>query len=82
MHVPYRAFVLTIIAGRVPRFLAMAYLGSQLGNNSMSWLKDHALYLGVVAVLLFVSMYALVKFVAHQKHIGENGREETAPPLT
>ena len=81
-HVSYRSFVLTIIAGRVPRFLAMAYLGSQLGNNSMSWLKEHAFHLGVIAVLLFMSMYALVKFVAHQKHIGEHGQEGTAPPPT
>ena len=58
-----RAFLLTILAGRVPRFLAMAYLGSQLGEHSMEWLQDHGWHLTIVAAALFVFLFGLVRYV-------------------
>ncbi len=66
-RVSFRAFLLTIFAGRVPRFLALAYLGSQLGENSMGWLKEHALVLALVAIGLFLFLFALVKWTEHRK---------------
>jgi len=57
-----RTFLLTILAGRVPRFLAMAYLGAQLGENSMAWLGEHAWNLAAIAACLCLLLIALVKW--------------------
>jgi membrane protein DedA with SNARE-associated domain len=65
--VSFKAFLATILAGRIPRFLALAYLGLQVGENSMGWLEDHAIHLTFVAVGLFLVLYALVKFVDYRK---------------
>ncbi len=62
-----RSFLLTILAGRIPRFLAMAYLGSQLGTHSMPWLREHALYLSIIAAALFVVLFAAVKYIDYKK---------------
>lgn len=69
-----RAFLLTILVARVPRFLAMAYLGSQLGANSLGWLRDHAWHLAGVAAGLFVFLFLLVKWVDRRR-----GRGATVP---
>jgi len=60
--VPFRMFLLTILAGRLPRFFGLAYLGSQIGENSFAWLQAHSLHLAGVAAGLFVALFALVKF--------------------
>ncbi len=67
LGVSLRSFLLTVFAGRLLRFSAMAYLGSQLGEHSMPWLRAHAVHLGVVALLLFVSLYAAIKYIDHRK---------------
>ena len=62
-----KAFLLTILVARIPRFLAVAYLGAQLGENSLQWLIDHKWHLSAVAVGLFVFLYALVKLVDYRR---------------
>lgn len=50
-----RSFLLTMLAARIPRYIGLAYLGSQLGENSIGWLKQHVWHLlGVAAVLALV----------------------------
>ena len=71
LGVSTRAFLLTILVGRIPRFLAMAYLGSQLGENSIGWLKDHKWELTGAALGLFVFLYALVKLVDYRRRKAE-----------
>jgi len=44
----------------------LAYLGQQLGENSTAWLKSHGWQMAFFAVLLFVSLYALVRRVERQ----------------
>ena len=67
LGVKMRAFLLTILLGRIPRFIAMAYLGMQLGENSMGWLQDHAWHLTAIAAGLFVFLFALVKLVDYRR---------------
>ena len=55
-------FLLVILAGRVLRYCGLAYLGATLGNNSLGWLKAHALEMGIAAVILFILLYLLVRF--------------------
>ena len=40
----------------------MAYLGAQLGVNSNAWLKSHLWHMGIGSLVLFVALYALLKF--------------------
>ena len=55
-------YLAVMLAARIPRYGAMAYLGAQLGENSNAWLKSHLLHMGGVALALFVGLYALLKF--------------------
>jgi len=71
MRVSFGAFLATIFAGRIPRFFALAYLGLQVGENSMEWLQGHALTLGLVALGLFAFLYALVKLVDYRRTVEE-----------
>jgi len=55
-------YLAVIAAARIPRYAAMAYLGSQLGENSNAWLKSHLWQMGAGAVVLFIGLFALLKF--------------------
>ena len=59
--VSWRAFIGTIVAGRVPRFFALTWLGLTLRGNTMQWLGDHAWHLSAVACLLFLALFVMVK---------------------
>ena len=61
------AYLRVLIAARVPRYFALAYLGSQLGTQSWPWLKSHALHLFGLAAALFVFLYLLVKYVEYRR---------------
>jgi membrane protein YqaA with SNARE-associated domain len=63
LHVRPLSFILVVLAGRIPRYLAMAYLGEQLGEHSSDWLKEHFWHFVVFALALFVFLYALLKLV-------------------
>ncbi len=67
LGVSRKAFLLTILAARAPRYLALTYLGLQLGENSIGWLQDHVAHLGAVAAGLFVFLYLLVKRAAARR---------------
>lgn len=60
-RVSFRAFLATIVAGRIPRFLGLAYLGAQVGENSFEWLKGHSPHLAAAAGGLLVVLWVLVK---------------------
>jgi membrane protein DedA with SNARE-associated domain len=68
------AYLRVLLAARIPRYLAMAYLGSQLGTQSWAWLKAHALHMLAFAVVLFLFLYLLVKYVDYRR-----GQQLTAP---
>ena len=61
MGVPRLRFLLVIALARVPRYLALAYLGAQLGENSGVWLRGHMWQLLALAVLLALVLAALVR---------------------
>jgi membrane protein DedA with SNARE-associated domain len=54
-------FLLVVLAARIPRYLAEAYLGAQLGEHSFRYIQDHAWGLLGVAAGLFVFLYFLIK---------------------
>jgi membrane protein YqaA with SNARE-associated domain len=61
MGVPRIRFLLVILLARVPRYLALAYLGAQLGHNSGAWLKAHMWHLTAFAVVLSLALAALAR---------------------
>jgi membrane protein DedA with SNARE-associated domain len=63
MCVPRYRFFLVLAAARFPRYLALAYLGQQLGENSTVWLKDHLWHLLALAIAIGIALYALVRWV-------------------
>jgi len=63
MCVPRHRFFLVLAAARFPRYLALAYLGQQLGENSTVWLKDHLWHLLALAIAIGIALYALVRWV-------------------
>jgi len=60
-------FLLVILAARIPRYFALAYLGATLGNNSFHWITSHGWQMGAFALALFVILYALVRFVGRNR---------------
>ena len=63
MCVPRYRFFLVLAAARFPRYLALAYLGQQLGENSSAWLKSHVWHLLALAAASGLALYALVRWV-------------------
>ncbi len=59
-EVPPLTFGLVMTAARVPRYVALAYLGSKLGRESWPWLKVHVPHLLGLAVILFITLYLLI----------------------
>ena len=49
-EVPLVTFLTVMLVARVPRYIGLAYLGSQLGHNSFAWLKAHLWYMVGIAV--------------------------------
>lgn len=62
LGVPTRAFLLVVLAARIPRYAAMTWLGAQLGRNSTAWLEAHLPHLAAGAVLLFVALFVAVRY--------------------
>jgi membrane protein YqaA with SNARE-associated domain len=62
-------FLAVVFTARVLRYCGLAYLGATLGNNSLGWLKDHALQMGIAAIILFVLLYLLVRFADRSRHL-------------
>jgi len=62
MGVPRYRFFTALAVARFPRYLALAYLGQQLGENSTAWLRDHVWHLVALAVLIAAALYALIRW--------------------
>lgn len=56
-----RRFLGVMAAARIPRYLGVAYLGAQLGENSNQWLSDHLWHMGIFALVLIVGLYGLLR---------------------
>lgn len=56
-------FLVTVVAGRVPRYFALAALGLQLGHDALGWLGAHKWQLTGGAVALCLSLMLLLRVV-------------------
>ncbi len=55
------SFLLTVLGGRIPRYLALAALGRAMGDNSAGWIAAHKWHLALGAVLLGAVLMLLVR---------------------
>lgn len=56
-----RKFLAVIAAARLPHYLALAWLGLQLGQDAGAWLKSHLWHLSGFAVGLAALLFVLVR---------------------
>ncbi len=55
------SFLLTVLAGRIPRYLGLAAMGRSLGEDSLGWVAAHKWHLVLGAVLLASVMMFLLR---------------------
>jgi membrane protein YqaA with SNARE-associated domain len=61
MGVTRKRFLLVLAAARIPRYAALAYLGSTLGEHSGTWLRAHGWYLLALGVALAAALGLVVR---------------------
>ncbi len=61
MGVSRKRFLLVLALARMPRYLALAYLGQQLGQDSWAWLTGHFWQLLAFALAIGVGLWALIR---------------------
>ena len=57
------AFTAVIVGARIPRYLALAYLGSHFGKDSWEYLKHNAGWLLFGAAVLIVGLLAMIRVI-------------------
>jgi uncharacterized membrane protein YdjX (TVP38/TMEM64 family) len=62
-------FAIVFLGGRIPRYLGLAMLGRNMGNNALQYLREHVLHLSLFAVALFTVLYLLVKYVGRRRMV-------------
>lgn len=65
--VPPLTFFLVMLAARVPRYFALAYLGAQLGRESLPWLKSHVWHMVGIAAVLFAVLYIMIRLTDRRR---------------
>jgi len=60
-------FMLVLAAARIPRYLALAYLGAVLGENSLHWVTGHIWYFVAAAIALSLLLFMLIRFTGREQ---------------
>ncbi len=55
-------FAITILVGRIPRYFFLAWLGQEMGENSLGWIKAHYLAFGLGMATLALALYLYTRF--------------------
>lgn len=62
-------FTVVLLGARVPRYLGLAWLGLQLGNQTLPYLTSHIWQLALSAILLFTALYLAIKLVDRRRRL-------------
>ena len=54
-------FALTILLARIPRYFFLAWLGQEMGEHAIDWIKLHTLQFGLALALLALVLYLLTR---------------------
>lgn len=60
-------FSVVLLAARIPRYFFLAWLGSQLGPDTLPYLERHIWQLILLALALFTVLYAVVRIVHERR---------------
>lgn len=60
LGVSRRAFLGVLAAARIPRYVGLAWLGRQLGDNAGAWLRAHAWHIVIFAAALVMILFGIV----------------------
>ncbi len=61
------SFALVVLAARIPRYIGLAWLGAQLGQQSKAWLGQHVWHFAGVALVLAAALFLLARYASRQK---------------
>lgn len=64
---PVRAFMITFFCARIIRYLGLAYLGSEMGDHALDYVKSHVWQMVGLSVILFLILFAIVKVADYRK---------------
>ncbi len=64
-------FTVVLLAARVIRYYAIAYLALQLGNQTLPYLRHHICQLLAIAVAVFATLYLLIRFADKRRKLGQ-----------
>lgn len=59
-------YIAVVLAARIPRYFVLAWLGTQLGHDTMPWIKSHVWHLLIFALCLAATLYYAVKRVSRE----------------
>src|SRR5207237_553748 len=62
-------FTVVLLIARVPRYFGLAWLGLQLGSQTLPYLKSHMWQLVAWAIVLFAALYLLIKLVDRRRRL-------------
>jgi uncharacterized membrane protein YdjX (TVP38/TMEM64 family) len=79
MGVKRSRFMLVLALARAPRYLLLAYLGQQVGENSEAWLKSHFWYLLGLAALIGLAAWAVIRRLEQAQGYNEDGSRDISP---
>jgi uncharacterized membrane protein YdjX (TVP38/TMEM64 family) len=61
MGISPAGFAVVVLAARIPRYAALAYLGAAMRENALGYLRTHVPHFVAIAAALFVFLYLLVR---------------------
>ncbi len=64
-------FTLVLMGARVPRYFGLAWLGLQLGSDTLPYLAHHVWQMVCIAAGLFVILYLLIKYLDRRRKLRE-----------
>jgi uncharacterized membrane protein YdjX (TVP38/TMEM64 family) len=67
MGVSRTRFMVVLIAGRIPRYAGLAYLGAKLGESSAEWLRSHVWHMVGAALLLSAAFYGMIRWLDRKR---------------
>ncbi len=62
-------FTVVLIVARIPRYFALAWLGLNLGSQTVPYLRSHVWELVLSAVILFTGLYLLIKLLDRKRRL-------------
>src|SRR3954447_20357853 len=67
LGIPVRQFLIAFLGARIPRYLALAYLGSLMGHDALTYLRAHVWHLALFATGMFFVLWLMIRYVDQKR---------------